>query len=196
MNATVTAALISGGWATAASALGYAYNRTTTKATIQTTNANAMAALDAAHAAQLWDKRAEAYLDTIALIQRRLLARSGQPGAEDEAEKVALFFDSHDPDAWKPVVDRLHTYASPGVLEALYAANGAAGDALAAMHLRQMELQGMSDPRSDAVTADQAGELLTEADRADIALEQAMRSDLQQRPSQVLASQKRLATTA
>ena len=93
MNVTVTAALISGGWATAASALGYASNRATTRATIQTANANAVAALDAAHAAhaaQLWGKRAEAYLDTIGLIQRRLLARDGQPEAEDEADKVAL----------------------------------------------------------------------------------------------------------
>jgi hypothetical protein len=71
MNPVVEAALISGGWATAVAALGYFYNRVTTKATIQATTANAVAALDAAHAVQHWEKRADAYIETLTLVTRR-----------------------------------------------------------------------------------------------------------------------------
>jgi hypothetical protein len=47
----IWAAIISGGWAAVAAALGYRYNRVTASATIQATNANALAALDAAQQA-------------------------------------------------------------------------------------------------------------------------------------------------
>ena len=76
VNPIIWAAIISGGWAAVVAAIGYRFNRATAKATVQATNANTQAALDAAHAAQLWEKKAEAYADIIALISRRQAARS------------------------------------------------------------------------------------------------------------------------
>ncbi len=75
VNPVIWAAIISGGWAVVVAALGYRYNRVTAKATVQATNANALTALDAAHQAQLWEKKAETYVDTIAEITRRQAAR-------------------------------------------------------------------------------------------------------------------------
>ncbi len=75
MKPLTAAALISGGWAAVVAALGYRFNRATANATIQATNANALTALDAAHAAQLWEKKAEAYTDAIAAITRRQVQR-------------------------------------------------------------------------------------------------------------------------
>jgi hypothetical protein len=71
VNPIIWAAIISGGWAAVVAAIGYYYNRVTAKATIQATNENALAALDAAHAAQLWEKKAEAYAEIIAVVSRR-----------------------------------------------------------------------------------------------------------------------------
>jgi hypothetical protein len=73
MNPTVAAALISGGWATVVALLAYAFNRTIARTTVEATNVNASRALDAAHAAQLWDKRAEAYVDALSVISRNLI---------------------------------------------------------------------------------------------------------------------------
>jgi hypothetical protein len=71
VNPTITAALISGGWAAVVAAVGYLYNRATAKAAINATNANALIALDAAHQAQLWEKKSEAYVAMLAVLARR-----------------------------------------------------------------------------------------------------------------------------
>ena len=81
MSPIIWAALISGGWAVAVAAIGYYYNRVTAKSTIQATNANALAALDAAHEAQLWEKKAESYLDVLAAVLHRAVDWKAWPAA-------------------------------------------------------------------------------------------------------------------
>src|SRR5690242_15850759 len=102
MNPAVEAALISGGWATVVAALGYVYNRATAKATIQATNANALAALDAAHDAQLWEKRADAYVEALAVIARRQAERRHMTSlvGYDEATEAKLRRTYADPEDW------------------------------------------------------------------------------------------------
>jgi hypothetical protein len=60
MSPIIEAALISGGWAAVVAALGFYFNRALGKANIKAASDNAMLALDAAHAAQLWEKQASA----------------------------------------------------------------------------------------------------------------------------------------
>src|SRR5690242_9721051 len=119
MTPVVEAALISGGWATVVAALGYFYNRATAKATIQATNANALAALDAAHSAQLWEKRAEAYVEALALIARRQTGRRHITSllSYDEATEAKLRQTYADPEDWDwaTASARLTAYASPPV---------------------------------------------------------------------------------
>jgi hypothetical protein len=124
MNPIVAAALISGGWATVVAALGYVYNRATANATIRATNANAQAALDAAHAAQLWEKKAEAYVDAIAALTRRQEGRRQliSPVGYDDAtqEKLQQVLAAPQDWDWARASARLTAYAAQPVLDAMH----------------------------------------------------------------------------
>src|SRR5215472_12448365 len=122
MNPTIAAALISGGWAAVVAALGYVYNRATANATIRATNANALAALDAAHAAQLWEKKAEAYVDAIAALTRRQAARQRLMVYDDATEeKLRKALDAPQDWDWARASARLAAYAAQPVLDAMQA---------------------------------------------------------------------------
>jgi hypothetical protein len=80
MTPVEIAALISGGWATAVAAIGYVYNR----AALRSVNRNAMYALDAAHVAQFWEKKAAVYVEALAALVGRRDIR--------EAETTGMFY--------------------------------------------------------------------------------------------------------
>ena len=129
MNPVIWAAIISGGWAAIVAALGYRYNRVTAKATSQAVNANALTALDAGHQAQLWEKKAEAYVDTIAQITRRQAARFHLTRMlrfdEATGEKMRESYAAPEDWNWADASARIAAYAPRPILEALAAANAA-----------------------------------------------------------------------
>lgn len=116
-------ALISGGWATAIAAIGFWFNRVS----LRSANRNALNALDADHAARLWEKRAQTYVDTLkALADRRDIRRvetAGMFGFFQDPEEVRQEIgDIRTPD-WRELESRTVAYASPEVFEALKDAN-------------------------------------------------------------------------
>jgi len=129
VNPVIWAAVISGGWAAVVGALGYRYNRVTAKATMQATNANALAALDAAHDAQLWEKKAEAYVDTIAAITRRQAARFHLTRMlrfdEPTEEKLRDSYAAPEDWNWANASARLAAFAPWPILDAMTASNTA-----------------------------------------------------------------------
>ena len=125
MNPTVAAALISGGWATIVALLGYAFTRTIARMTVEATNANASRALDAAHAAQLWDRRAEAYVDALSVISRNLIIWEffkSPPLEKAPAESLQNIYEAVKKVDWALLQTRIAAYAPEPVLDALNAA--------------------------------------------------------------------------
>jgi hypothetical protein len=89
VSPTIWAAIISGGWAATVAGIGFYYNQATAKAAAQATRANALAALDAAHDAELWEKKSEAYVEAITKINDRRTDRNDLvpiPRDDDELE--------------------------------------------------------------------------------------------------------------
>jgi hypothetical protein len=130
VDPVVAAALISGGWATVIGALGYAYNRATTNATIEAANANAMNAIDAAHAAQHWEKRAEAYIDAMTAMTRRRARRDFitapvQIGTDEDQAKALERITGPPDDNWAAASARVTVYATDEIRLAMEAANRA-----------------------------------------------------------------------
>ena len=125
MNPTVEAALISGGWATIVALLGYGFSRTITRANLAATNANTSKALDAAHAAQLWDKRAESYIDVLSVISRNLIICRffvSPPLEEAAAESLQNIYEVAKNVDWALLQARVAVFAPERVLDALNAA--------------------------------------------------------------------------
>jgi hypothetical protein len=116
---TVFAALISGGWATAIAGIGFWYNR----ASLRSVNRNALNTLDADHAARLWEKRAEVYIDMIRAVEARRVVRSADinlmSGVAPREEKVQEWEAEISESFWRTLESRLMAFASPEVLEAL-----------------------------------------------------------------------------
>jgi hypothetical protein len=199
MNPVVEASLISGGWATVVAALGYSFNRATTTATIQAVNTNAMNALDAAHAAQLWEKRAEAYVDAITAITRRrarrqYLASPVQIG-DGEAQKrvVEEAFTAPKDEDWARASAQIAVYATQSVRDSMLAANKA--DSQVTVNLmyhkfltERLNISGPGGPTGEQIMAAfNAIRAAAEAgNQADSALEILIQADLELRPSATL----------
>jgi hypothetical protein len=190
----IWAAIISGGWAAVVAALGYRFNRVTAKATTQATNSNALAALDAAHQAQLWEKKAEAYVAAIAAITRRQAARfhlTRMLRFDDATEeKLRESYAAPEDCEWANVSARLSSFAPPAILDAMTAANVADQEATASYgQWRALtEQRGSLGPSritgSQTMTAFGAVETaMAAASEADKALEALIRADLALKPS-------------
>ena len=201
MNPVVEAALISGGWATAVAALGYFFNRATTNATLKAADTNAMNALDAAHAAQHWEKRAEAYADAMTTITRRqarrqYLASPVQIG-DEETQKHLLqeAFTAPKDEDWARASAQVTVYATQSIRNAMLEANKA--DNQVTINLmyynfltERLESSGPGGPTGEKIMkAFNAIRAAAEtASQADSALEILIQADLERRPSAVLRS--------
>ncbi len=194
MNPIIWAAIISGGWAAVVAAIGYRFNRATAKATVQATNANTQAALDAAHAAQLWEKKAEAYADIIALISRRQAARSDLMRMlrydEDTEEQLRQATEPPPGTDWAKIRARLTAFAARPVVDAMNATMDADNEVRArwGQHKALAEQGNASAPGGP--TGDQmraalkaAQDAATAADVADETLEDLIYDDLVLKPS-------------
>jgi hypothetical protein len=105
--------------------LAYAFNRTIARTTVEATNVNASRALDAAHAAQLWDKRAEAYVDALSVISRNLIILEffeNPPLEKAPAESLQSMYEAVKEVDWALLHARIAAYAPEPVLDALNAA--------------------------------------------------------------------------
>jgi hypothetical protein len=194
VNPIIAAALISGGWAAVVAAIGYYYNRVTAKATIQATNANALAALDAAHEAQLWEKKAESYLDVLAAILRRAVDWKGLAGGplldKDTQEAIRQMVTAPEDKDWANAAARLTAYASQPVLDA----GGASLEAAKLVMARLRHWQALVDQATSGAPGGPSDDQIWEALRAvrpaavasvkaDQALEVLIRADLALKPS-------------
>jgi len=200
MNPSAEAALISGGWATVVGALGYWFNRATARATIQATNANATNALDAGHQAQLWEKRAEAYVDAMTAIERRRAKRdflAAPVQIHDEATQQRMVqeaFAAPKDDDWARISARVSVYTTPMVRHALEQAAMADHQMNVKMIQHKSLIERLHGPSASVPTGEQimaafeaiqaAAEMANTAD-ADLAT--AMQVDLERRPSIALA---------
>ena len=183
MDPTIGAALISGGWATAVAAVGYAYNLATTKATIAATNANALTALDAAHEAQLWDKRAAAYVDAIGVISRTLVIRllfiSPEAYDEETVERLRPILGEPRAVDWALVSAEITAYAPQPILDAMDTSAKAQNE-FDAKHKTWKVQSGQVGSDLYNVARD-AG---VAANSADSKLQDLLRADLALRPSE------------
>jgi hypothetical protein len=194
VNPIIRAAIISGGWAAVVAALGYRYNRVTADATARATNANALAALDAAHQAQLWEKKAEAYVETIAGITRRQIFRFNilRPVRWDEATEQRLMEAAEPPeDADSAAAGaRLHAFAPRPILDALRTANKANSQVDAKLReynalVERSKVPVTGGPTGEAIMAalQAAHDAAVAADAADKMLMDVICADLALRPS-------------
>ncbi len=191
----IWAVLISGGWAAVVAAIGYRFNRATAKATIQATNINALAALDAAHQAQLWEKKAEAYREALAAITRRSAARSHLTSPlkydEDTEERIRESYASPQDWDWAAMSAGLIAFATEPILDALrYATEADMKVRQCVRHQEALTKREQSqrgplpgdDELADAWKA--IPEAAEAAGAADKALEKLIRVDLSLRPSE------------
>ena len=196
MTPAVEAALISGGWATAVAALGYFYNRATANATIRATNANAMTALDAAHASQHWEKRGEAYLEAIATVTRQqgLYRRvmSNVRFDEETEKKLREAYEEPEDWDWAAASARLAAYGSLPVLHAMHLSQVKRLQVAERFKqftslAREARSRGLKpgDPGSERVVAARRSinDAIKEAESANSALEVLIRADLAHKPS-------------
>jgi hypothetical protein len=194
VNPIIGAALISGGWAAVVAAIGFQYNRVIAKATIKATNANALTALDAAHEAQMWEKKAETYVGTLAALHRRQLARFNllrlmrlDATTEEQLRQAA----EPPPDTdWATDAARLKAFAPHPVADAFWEANkannefNAKGTQYRVLFARATASAPGAPTGSQIAAARQAAkDAGRAADAADKALEALIRDDLALRPS-------------
>jgi hypothetical protein len=195
VNPIIWAAIISGGWAAVVAAISYRFNRATAKATIQATNANALAVLDAGHEAQLWEKKAEAYVAALAAIHRRQVGRHHliRPVRFDEATEERLLQSLAAPEEtdWAQASAQLTAYAAQPVLDAMYAANEADNQVQVKLQHWKLLTDRVTAPVPGGPTGEQVIEALNAAQRAataakeaDSAMEALIRADLTVKPSQ------------
>jgi hypothetical protein len=126
MDPTILASVIAGGAATVVAIVGYLFNWSSTRKTIEAGTANTVRALDAARDDRVWDKRAAAYEETLAGMlyrqakqqDRMRLLRYGP----DYEKGLQDFYASYDPPSWFVTQARLLAYASQEVKDAFDAA--------------------------------------------------------------------------
>jgi len=195
MDPLVEPALINGGWLVVVAALGFVFNRVTARAAIRATNANALAALDAAHQAQLWEKKAETYVDALAAIKRRTAARVHltSPLRYDESTEERIRQTYADPADWDWAVlsARVSAFAPQSILDAVLAVTKADDEVRARVEDRKALMQQDDSPGNPAPSSDQlraawkAIPVAAEAAQAaDNALETLIRDDLARKPSE------------
>jgi hypothetical protein len=184
---TIFAALISGGWATAIAALGFWFNRVSLRAV----NRNAMNTLDADHAARLWEKRAEIYVDTLkALADRRdirVVEADGLLGYFQDPEEVRQEIgDIRTPD-WRELESRTVAYASPEVVDALKEANKKEAEFQVLLEDRKNPPPATRDNPFPMPSSEKVREAAIEANYADLQLWNTVQVDLHRKPSEALA---------
>lgn len=182
-------ALISGGWATAIAAIGFFFNRVSLRAA----NRNALNALDADHAARLWEKRAEIYVDTLkALADRRDIRRvetDGMYGLYQDPEEVQQEIgDIRTPD-WRELESRTVAYASAEVLGALKKANEKEAEFRTLLEDRKDPPPGTPDNPFPMPSREQVRDAAIQANNADLRLWDTIQADLHRKPSEAVARQ-------
>jgi hypothetical protein len=171
---TIFAALISGGWATVIAGMGFWFSRVS----LRSTERSALNTLDADHAARLWDKRAEAYVDTLwaqavrrdvrdMTIQKTFAHLRDQRGIRKEAAEMQV------PDL-RDIESRLLAYASQEVLGAFHDVNESERAFFGALDLPA------SNPRREQEVIDAA----VAATETDMRLWDAVQADLNRKPSE------------
>jgi hypothetical protein len=176
---TIFAALISGGWATAIAGIGFWFNRVS----LRSTERNALNTLDADHAAHLWDKRAEVYVDTLqALTVRRELRDMTVHkifGRLKDQEEIPKLADERQLPDWRDLEARLVAYASAEVLSVWQDANESDDIFFSELDSFNHPADGSSNPGREEVrdAADAAAE-------ADIRLWDVVQADLHRKPSE------------
>lgn len=199
MNPIVEAALISTSSVVIVGVLGYVYNRAIAKATIEATNANAMNALDAGHAAQHWEKRAEAYVDAMTAITRRragrdIITRLVQIGSDEDQRKALEQISGPPDDKWALASARVTVYATIEIQKAMEASN----EAEKQVYIMQMMYRSLigrsqqqyspSAPTGTEIAAafEAVRSAAVAANGADGQVEKLMKEDLERRPSTLL----------
>jgi hypothetical protein len=111
----IFAALITGGWTTIVALAGYWFGKKNLDATLASADSNAINALDADHAARLWEKKAQIYVDTLrALVTRRDMRQAELGKAEQSLENQAVveaWLKSIPNPQWHDLEARLLAYA-------------------------------------------------------------------------------------
>lgn len=195
VNPTIVAALISGGWATVVAAVGYLYNRATAKATINATNANALIALDAAHQAQLWEKKSETYVAMLAVLARRGAERQHLTSSirYDEAteKRIREMYAIPEDFDWAEASSRIVAFAPQQVVEALESSVRTDNEIVSRMADRKALIQRDGSPGHGGITSDELRRArsaivaaVEAAQAADKKLEALIREDVALKPSE------------
>jgi len=136
MNPIITAAIVSGCFATASVGLtayvavkGFRSTKEATGRAVAAANQDTIRALNAARDDRLWEKRATAYEEAIAYLpfrqEERNLRSSFHLMGRDVGKALRFWFGGYQPPGWGEVQGRLVAYASDAVVDA-YRESGAA----------------------------------------------------------------------
>jgi hypothetical protein len=178
----IFAALITGGWTTIVALAGYWFGKKNLDATLASADQNAINALNADHAARLWEKKAQIYVDTLrTLVTRRDMRKAELGKAEQSLEDQAAvdkWLKTIPNPNWHDLEARLLAYA-PEMEDAIRKTT-VTDDAFWSL-LRDAIDPNTGDSRpsqKDVADAKQA------AFDADELLRKAMQAELHQKPSQ------------